>query len=148
MGEDADGEVLGDLLPDLRATATMESVEEREYREQLRDALEKVLNELPDGYGDVLRLRYYKGFTLDDTGKTLGISAEQARLREGKGLRKLRAPKVVATLRPFYDFNCYCGTGLSAFQSTGLSVQERYLIMADIPERGRRSRTERRNPQT
>ena len=131
LGDDGDGGLFGDLIPDQRATATMESVEEREYRKQLHEALEKALSEIPENYSDVLRLRYYQGMTLEDAGKTLGISGEQARQREGKGIRKLRAPKMAATLRPFYDFDFYCGTGLSAFRGSGLSIQERYVVLEE-----------------
>ena len=140
LGDDGDGGLFGDLIPDQRATATMESVEERGYRKQLHEALEKALSEIPENYSDVLRLRYYQGMTLEDAGKTLGISGEQARQREGKGIRKLRAPKMAATLRPFYDFDFYCGTGLSAFRSTGLSVQERYMLKEEEQQQKAESR--------
>ena len=144
LGDDGDGGLFGDLIPDQRATATMESIEEREYRKQLHEALEKALSEIPENYSDVLRLRYYQGMTLEDVGKTLGISGEHARQREGEGIRKLRAPKVAAKLRPFYDFDFYCGTGLSAFRSTGLSVQERYMLKEEEQQQKEEARRQRR----
>lgn len=131
LGEDGEGGLFGELIPDQRATATMESVEEREYREQLHEALEKALSAIPENYSEILRLRYYQGMTLEESGKLLGISGEQVRQREGKGIRKLRAPKVAANLRPFYDFDFYCSTGLSSFQNSGLSIQEKYVIMEE-----------------
>lgn len=140
---DGDG-LFGDLIPDQRATATMESVEEREYRKQLHEALEKALSVIPENYSEILRLRYYQGMTLDDAGKLLGISGEQARQREGKGIRRLRNPSLAATLRPFYNFDFYCGTGLSAFRSSGLSVQERYLLKAEEQQQKAEARKQKR----
>lgn len=144
LGEDGDGGLFGDLIPDQRATATMESVEEREYRKQLHEALEKALSAIPENYSEILRLRYYQGMTLEDAGKLLGISGEQARQREGKGIRKLRVPKVAATLRSFYDFDFYCSTGLSAFRSSGLSVQERYLLKEEEQQQKAEARKQKR----
>lgn len=131
MGEDTDGDLLGDLIPDWRAVAELEAVEEQEYQKQLQEAMDNALNCIPPECSDVIRMRYYQGMTQEETGKLLGISGEQARLREGKGLRKMRAPKVASILRPFYDFDFFYGTGLSAFKNTGMSVQERYLTMQD-----------------
>lgn len=144
LGDDGDSDLFGDLIPDQRATVTMEAVEEREYRQQLHEALENALNVIPENYSDVLRLRYYKGMTLEKAGETLGISGEQARQLEGKGIRKLRVPKLAATLRPFYNFDFYCGTGLSAFRSSGLSVQERYLLKEEEQQQKAEARKQKR----
>lgn len=131
LGDEEDGGLFGDLIPDQRAATTLEAIEERRYREQLHEALDSALNTLPERCGDVLRLRYYENMTLDETGQALGINVGQARRMEREGTRKLRAPKVADTLRPFYDFDFYHGTGLASFQSTGLSIQERYVIKTD-----------------
>lgn len=144
LGEDGDSGLFGDSVPDQRATATMEAVEDRQYREQLHEAMEKALKVIPEDYSEVLRLRYYRGMALDEVGKLLGISGEQARQREGKGIRRLRNPSLAATLRPFYNFDFYCGTGLSAFRSSGLSVQERYLLKEEEQQQKAEARKQKR----
>ena len=64
---------------------------------------------------------------------------EMVRKRERDALRRLRSPKTACRLRPFYDFDFYCGTGLGAFRHTGMSIQERYLVI----EEDRRERAEK-----
>lgn len=147
LGEDGDGGLFGDLIPDQRAVANMEAVENRQYREQLHKAMEKALKVIPEDYSEILRLRYYQGMTLEDAGELLGISGEQARQREWKGLRRLRNPSLAATLRSFYNFDFYCGTGLSAFRGSGLSVQERYLLKEEEQQRKAEARKQKRGQQ-
>ena len=44
-------------------------------------------------------------------------------------------------MSPFYEFDCYHGTGLGAFRSTGASIQERYMMKQDrIRERQERKK--------
>lgn len=134
---------LVDFVPDQKAAATMEAVEEREYQGQLHEALEMALGTLPEACSQVLRLRYYQDRTLTEVGETLGVVPERVRQMENRGLRILRQPKNAACLRPFYEFDFYCHTGMSAFLHTGMSVQERYLIV----EEERRERMLRRRRQ-
>lgn len=128
IGDDADGAVFGDLIPDPQAATTMESIEERLWREQLHEAMEAVLGELPKEQSAILRHRYYAGHTLAATGAKLSIPAEEVRKLEGRGLKALRHYKLARKIRPFYDFDYYSGNGLGAFCSSGMSIQERYLI--------------------
>lgn len=131
IGKEEDDGVLAHIIPDPKASATMEAVEEQEYQEQLRKALETALGTLPETCGDVLRLRYYRGQTLTEAGEALGVVPERVRQMENRGLRILRQPKNAACLRPFYEYDFYCHTGMSAFLHTGMSVQERYLIVEE-----------------
>ena len=94
---------------------------------------------MPDNCREVLRLRYYRDMTLADCGQLLGVTPESVRKMECRGLRFLRRPQNAATLYSFYDFNFYAGTGSGAFSHSGMSVQERYLIV----EEERRERLER-----
>lgn len=128
LGEEMDGAVFGNLIPDSLAAATMEAIEETLWREQLHEAMESVLGELPAEQSTVLRQRYYAQQTLADAAQNLGTTAEEVRKLEGKGLKALRHYKLAKKIRPFYDFDCYAGTGLGAFRNSGMSVQERYLI--------------------
>lgn len=125
---EADGTPFGDLVPDPKAAATMEVIEETLWREQLHEAMESVLGELPMEQSAVLRQRYYAQQTLAGTAQSLGTTVEEVRKLEGKGLKALRHYKLANRIRPFYDFDCYAGTGLGAFRNSGMSIQERYLI--------------------
>lgn len=126
--DESDGATFGSLIPDPEAAATMEAVDEEIWREQLHEALESALGDIPDEQSEILRHRYYDGQTLAEAGRDLGISAEDARKLENKGLRALRQPRTAKKIRPFYDFNYFYGSSLGAFRDSGMSVQERYLI--------------------
>ena len=135
LSDESDSSLFGEFIPDQKATATLEAVEEREYQMQLHDALEIALDAVPENYGEVLRLRYYKDMTLEECGTVLGVEHERVRQMENKGLRFLRSPKNAACLRPFFDFNFFCYTGMSAFLNSGMSVQERYLMAEEEQRR-------------
>lgn len=64
MSDDANSDPLSEIIPDQYAAATMEAVEERLYREQLHEALEQAMAEIPANRAEVLRQRYYEGKTL------------------------------------------------------------------------------------
>ena len=147
LTDEADSSLFGDFIPDRKATATLEAVEDREYQKQLHDALEIALGAVPNNYGEVLRLRYYQDMTLEECGDALGVGAERVRQMENKGLRFLRQPKNAACLRPFFDFNFFCYTGMSAFMHTGMSVQERYLIAEEEQQRKAEARKRERERQ-
>lgn len=135
LTDEADSSLLGDFIPDKRAAATMEAVEEREYQRQLHDALEIALGIVPEECSKVLRFRHYQGMTTKKCGEVMNIDAEKVRQLEDKGLQILRKPKNAACLRSFVDFNFYCCTGMTAFTHTGLSIQERYLIAEEERQR-------------
>ena len=61
---------------------------------------------------------------------------------ENKGLKILRQPDTAAVLIEFYDFSYYTGTGLGAFQQSGLTIQEKYLILEE-QKKEKRERLER-----
>ena len=127
LTDEPDSAVFGDLM----AAATMESVEEREYQRQLKHAIDRALSELPADVADVLRLRNYDRLTLDEVAARWQLSRERIRQMEYKGIRKLREPKIACILRPFMDFDFYSSTGLTAYQQSGMSVQERYVAMEE-----------------
>lgn len=131
LTDEPDSAVFGDLIPDQRAAATMESVEEREYQRQLKHAIDRALSELPADVADVLRLRNYDRLTLDEIGERWKLSRERIRQMENKGIRKLREPRIACILRPFMDFDFYSSTGLAAYQQSGMSVQECYVLMEE-----------------
>lgn len=133
---------MGDFIPDHTEAATMESIEEREYREQLREALEAALESIPEKYSRVIQLRYLQNQSLSETGAVIGVSSERVRQMENKGLKILRQPETAANLIEFYDFSYYTGTGLGAFRQSGLTIQEKYLILEE-QKKEKRERLER-----
>lgn len=140
VDDESDGTPFGEFVPDPKAAATMLSIEEKLWQEQLHEALEAALAVLPEQSAEVLRLRHYQGLTLADVGQIRGTTPERIRQMENKAIRQLRKPSIACHLRPFYDYDFYCGTGLGAFQHTGMSIQERYLVL----EEDRKERAEQR----
>lgn len=128
LAGDSEDLLLSDTIPDPNGQAPMESIEDSMWHEQLHDALECILEEIPANQSDVIRHRYYQGLTVATTAQALGTSYTEARKLEGKAIRTLRQPKIARKIRPFYDFDYYSGTGLGTFRSTGMSIQERYLV--------------------
>ncbi len=131
LGNDEDSQPMGDFVPDHTAAAAIESIEEQEYQEQLHEALEAALEAIPEKYSQVLQLRYLQNKSLSEAGAVIGVSSERIRQMENKGLKILRQPDTAAVLIEFYDFSYYTGTGLGAFQQSGLTIQEKYLILEE-----------------
>ena len=143
LTDDSDAATFGDLIPDKRAAATMQDIEEKLWQEQLHEAVEMALAELPEQSAEIMRLRYYQGLTAAEAGELSGVGRDGVRRIESKAIRQLRRPEMASHLRPFYDYDFYCGTGLGTFRNTGTSVQDRYLIAQEE----RRERAGRRNNQ-
>lgn len=145
LTDDADSDSLMDLIADPSGQNGIISAEDALYREQLHDAMEEALSAIPEQYADALRLRYYDGLSLNRAGEIRGVSGERIRSMENKGIRLLRRSQIAGYLRPFYDFDVYCGTGLGAFQRSGMSIQEHYLIREE--ERQKRAQERERQRQ-
>ena len=139
LTDETDGDDLMAIIADPAGMKGLEAAEEAIYHQQLHDALEAALDTIPEDCGEVLRQRYYEGRTLANLAEVHGVTPERVRKKEYEALRYLRRPKTACYLRPFVDFNFYCGTGLGAFQHTGMSIQERYLVL----EEERRENAER-----
>lgn len=129
--DEAGSDRFGDLIPDRRAAAAMEAVEEREYRRQLKVAVSEVLADIPDESREIIRLRILGDLTLRQVAEIKGSAPERIRQKEAKAIRQLRKPQNACRLLPFYEFNAYSGTSLTAFEHTGMSIQERYLILEE-----------------
>ena len=142
LGNDEDSQPVGDFIPDHTAAAALDSIEERAYQEQLHEALEAALAAIPAKYGQALQLRYLENQSLSEAGSAIGISSERVRQMEKKGLKMLRQPETAANLIGFYDFDYYMGTGISSFQRSGLTIQEKYLILEE-QKKEKRERMER-----
>lgn len=142
LSDDADSDDLMDVIADPAGLQWRESLEESMWRKELQEAVESALSTVPEQYREILRLRYWEDMTLRDIADLRGISWERVRQMENKGIRLLRQPRNACHLRPFYNFDFYCHTSLSAFNQTGMSVQERYLMIEE--ERKEREAKERK----
>ena len=143
LTDDADSDDLMDVVADPSGQRGLESAEEAMYMEQLHEALETALAEIPEKYADVLRLRHYQDMTLTEVGNLKGVGYERIRQMENRAIRHLRKPSIACNLRPFLDFDFYCGAGLGAFQNSGMSIQERYLMRKEEREERESRRRQR-----
>jgi RNA polymerase sigma factor (sigma-70 family) len=144
LSDEAGSDDLMEVVADPSGENGLISAEDALYRAQLHDAMEKALSAIPEQYADALRLRYFDGLTLEGAGEVRGVSGERIRGLENKGIRLLRRSNIACRLRPFYDFDFYYGAGYGAFQSSGMSIQERYLIL----EEERKERESHRDKKT
>ena len=87
---DEDSVALGELIPDPGDAQAFQNMEDRIYLEQLHDALEKALDELPSQQGDTLRRRFYQSWSLEEIAAAEGVYGETVRQWQMKGLRALR----------------------------------------------------------
>lgn len=129
LTDDSDADLLHEVIPDPNGEQALTAVDDRLWHEQLSNALAQALGSLDVMQQEVLHHRYYQNQTLTEAAKQMEISPEAVRKNERKGLRRLRSPDNVARLRPFFEFDYYAGAGLGAFRSSGMSIQERYLVI-------------------
>ena len=141
---DADGQ-LSDVVPDPNGQLPLQEIEEQEFQKQLQKAVEEALAAIPPKCSEVLRCRYFEGKTLREVAEAKGMGHENIRMRELQGLNELRKPEVACHLRPFYTFDFYHGAGLNSFRHTGMSIQERYLILTEDREYMERLKREQEN---
>ncbi len=111
------------------------------YHEQLKTVVGEALGTLPQAERDVLRLRYWEGMTLRQTGESIHKGAERVRQMENKAMRKLRSGSTGADLREAYfgDRNYFRNTSLQAWRLHGCSSPEWELLWKEREERRQRS---------
>ncbi len=144
LSDDPDSGTLAEVIADPAGEKGLETRDEIMWRQQLHEALEEALDGIPEEYSNVLRRRYYQGQSLLDVATEQGVSVSRIQQKEAKGIRLLRRPRTACRLREFYEFDLYCGTGLGSFKSTGMSIQEKYMIlMEERKEREEQRRKER-----
>lgn len=89
IGGDEDNGTLVDLQADPTAAQALQDVEDSIYLEQLHNALEKALNELPDQQSDTLRRRFYQNQSLKEIAASEGVYGSTVHQWQEKGLRAL-----------------------------------------------------------
>lgn len=103
LGETQDDGILADVIPDPGAQLRMDAVDEKLWHDQLHEALEAALSEIPAEQSAVLRHRYYENMTQAAVARRLNMSLSEVRKYEGRGLKALRYHKMAARIRPFYE---------------------------------------------
>ena len=103
VGEEDDS-FLGDFIKDDEAEEPLDVA----TRQMLQEAVNEVLGELNDRERDVVRMRFGLGDntearTLEEVGRTFGVTRERIRQIESKTLAKLRHPHRSQKLRDYLD---------------------------------------------
>lgn len=130
MGDDEDSGTLGDSIADPGAAEDFRDAEHRVYLEQLHDALENALDQLPAPQANTLRQRFYLEQTLREIAAAEGVHPETVRQWQDKGLRGLRRWRIRRELQQFVEDRTpyYLRVGVSEFQRTGESAVERIVF--------------------
>jgi len=101
VGNNDDSTELGDFLPDESVLEPGDAASKELLREQISD----VLGFLSDREREVLEMRFGlndgKDHTLEEVGKSFGVTRERIRQIEAKALRKLRHPSRSKSLRDY-----------------------------------------------
>ncbi len=102
IGDEGDSR-LGDLIEDVHAVSPVEAASEQHRREQVED----VLASLTSRERRVLELRFGledgRSRTLEEVGRSFGVTRERIRQIEAKALRKLRQPSRSRKLKDYLD---------------------------------------------
>ena len=100
-------------------------------RQQESMAIWAIVDELPDKQGDIIKERYIKNATLEETAKACGISKNRVFTQEMKAMRALKSPAYAKRLLPYYDgvrSRAMHGTGVKRFNETWTSATEREAL--------------------
>ncbi len=110
-GEEA---TYGDMIAD--DIDIEEQVTQRMWEQDLHNALEEVLSELPLIEEEVIRLKYYGNLSPKQIGEIKGFSDSRVGQIERKGLRNLRTPKNFRRLEQYIDLrtNFYLRTSVES----------------------------------
>lgn len=134
ISSDEDEETtLEELCADPDSSLGFDLIEERAWRNQLREALEDALDKIPERESEAIRQRYFQGSSLEQTGAVLGVSRERARQIEEKALRSLRQPEVSASLAEFLEVKTpyYMRVGVQEFSHTHESAVEKIVLLRE-----------------
>lgn len=135
IGDGEDAAELFEVVEDPGGYAAIEYAEETVWREQLHQTVCDVLSDLPADLEEVLTMRFLENKSQNETSVQLGFTREDVKKLEGKGLKELRKPVYSARLKPFLYFDFYSSSGLGAFRSSGMSIEERYLVYQERREK-------------
>lgn len=125
---DEDGMTIAETVVDPDGENGYQQIEDSDYIRALREALESALNDIPPKNADVIRKRWLHGEAQKDIATDARVSPQEVYNRERKGFSLLRRPQTIEKLREFNPYSC---TGYQAWYRSGMSVQERFVVMND-----------------
>lgn len=130
IGDESDADALEAVIADGAAAEAFTEAEERVYRRQLHDALEKAMNDLTPRQRDILRRRYYGGQSQPDIAAALGCTGAGVSQQERAALKRLYDARNVNGLSEFLEThtNYYQSVGAQTFQRTGTSAVEKIVL--------------------
>ena len=100
IGDDEDS-CLGDFIEDNLIISPFDAAN----KENLRETIEEILQDLPERESKVIVMRFGLGVnvdhTLEEIGKQFDVTRERIRQIEAKALKKLRHPKIISRLKDF-----------------------------------------------
>lgn len=131
LGDDPNGDTLLDLQAD--PADPYESIERKIWLEDLRNALNLALQDLPEPERDTLRRHYLVGETLRDICESKGTWIETVRQWEKRGLRTIRRKKKRYGLEQFIEERTpyYAKVGRDSFIATHTSAVELAVLKRD-----------------
>ncbi|MGF7185536.1 RNA polymerase sigma factor (sigma-70 family) [Desulfitispora alkaliphila] len=128
-----------EMLADPEAEFEDDVIEEV-AKEQLKNAVEEILGEIPPDLAQVLRLRMQDA-TLKECAAACGVSSERVRQKQRAAEKLLKKPEYADRLRPFYTDDEYLSEGLkrtnySYWKYTGYSSTEKAVERILEKEKG------------
>lgn len=139
LTDDGDSSLtLLDTIPDDRDD--FEDVDEKIWTEQLRDALDHALDDLPENEKNVVRRRFYDGMTLREIAEADGVSHELVRQREKNALMTMKRRQHRYRLNEFIeqhrreldeDTPWFLSVSVDEFNRTRSSAVEKLVLMRD-----------------
>lgn len=117
-----------DFYCDRTAKDGIQQIEDNDYIRSMRVALEKALDDIPPKDADTIRRKWLNNQTRSEIAADLGVSYNEIVRREKKGFSYLRRLQTIDKLREFNPYSC---TSYKSWYRSGMSVEERYVIMND-----------------
>lgn len=132
LSNEKDSDTIADLEPD--PSNPFEETERRIYIDQLRQQLNKAIDQLPEDQKQIIRLRYFSGLTLGQTSEATQTAKYEIRKAELKALNRLRNDKELEQFiddrTPFYGF-----VSVNQFMSTHESIVEKCVFKRERIEK-------------
>ena len=128
--QEDDGITIADLVS--AADDVEETVIDRVQKEQLKEVLWEIVDDLGEDQADVICARYQERRTLKDIAEKNKCAIEWVRQTEKKAMKRLRIPSRANKLKPFYDGVIFDqalkGNGVARFNTTWTSSTERIAL--------------------
>lgn len=128
--QEDDGITIADLVS--AADDVEETVLDRIQKEELKEVLWGIVDDLGEDQADVIRARYQERRTLKGIAEKKNCAIEWVRQIEKKAMKRLRIPSRANKLKPFYDGVIFDqalkGNGVARFNTTWTSSTERVAL--------------------